>query len=327
MSEAAAVRAAGAGSARAQRTLALAQVYGVWIALGVLVLYGAAAVPDFATWTNADNLVRAAVPVGIAALGQTFVIAAGGIDLSVGQAMGLVTVLANGIMNGREALVPEVVLLGIGLGLAIGLVNGLLVVTTHIHPMILTFGMLSVLQGAIFLYTDYDIGASAPSFRSLAEGSILSIPTPFVLLVGLTLLSWVVLRRMSVGRYVVAVGSNEANARKAGIGVSKIKLFVYVVSGLSAGIGGLVLASRLGTGYARAGANIELDAIVAVVLGGTPFTGGRAKVVGTVAGVFVLVTLSSVLNLVGTEPYVQQVIKGVIVIVAIVVYMARRQQR
>jgi ribose/xylose/arabinose/galactoside ABC-type transport system permease subunit len=310
-----------------RRLMPLLQRYGVWVALAVELVAAAVAVPQFASIGNLSNLLAAAAVIGVVALGQTFVIAAGGLDLSVGMLAGLVTVLTCGIMDGDAGLIPAVVALALVLGVGVGLLNGVLVAITRVHPMIVTFGMLSILKGCIFLYTNYSVGSVPPLFKSLDSGGIGPIPTSFLLLAGLTFASWAALRHTPFGRYVLAVGGSETNAHKAAIPVNRIKIAVYALSGLSAGIGGLILAARLGTGYSLAGQGLELDVIVAVVLGGTMFTGGRANMVGTVAGVFVLVILSNMLNLLEVAPYVQQVLKGAIVVGAISLYMARRADR
>jgi ribose/xylose/arabinose/galactoside ABC-type transport system permease subunit len=258
-------------------------------------------------------------------VGQTFVIVSGGIDLSVGMLMGLVTVLTNGIMNGNPRLAGQMVLLGIGIGLAIGLSNGILLVITRIHPLILTFGMLSILQGMIFIYTDQTIGVAPSNFRQIAEGSIGPLPVLFLIMAGVVMVAWVALNRMVFGRYVFALGGSEEHARRAGIGVRKVKIAIYTISGLCAGIAGVGLAARLGSGYTLAGQGFELDSIVAVVLGGTSLAGGRGSVIGTVGGVLFLTVLSNALNLMGISSYAQQVVKGVVIVAAVVLYTRARR--
>jgi ribose/xylose/arabinose/galactoside ABC-type transport system permease subunit len=292
-----------------------------------LTLYGGLVVPHFATETNVTNILRNIAPVGITSLGQTLVIASGGLDLSVGMLMGLVTVLSNGLMNGNADLLPVAVVLAVAVGLTVGLVNGVVITATGINPMILTFGMLSVLEGIIFLYTDRSIGLAPEIFRKLDAGSVGPLPVSFLLLAGLTAAAWLVLSGTPFGRYVCAIGGDEGNARKAGIPTKKVSILVYTISGLSAAIGGLVLAARLGSGYPLAGRGLELDAIVAVVIGGTSFSGGKGRILGTVGGVLVLALISNILNLLQISPYVQQVTKGLIVVAAVALYATRRSGR
>jgi ribose/xylose/arabinose/galactoside ABC-type transport system permease subunit len=300
--------------------------YGVWLALGATISYGILVVPRFATTANLDSVLRQASTLGIVSLGQTFVILTAGIDLSVGMLMGLVTVLGNGIMNGDPGLILPVVLLALGIGLAVGLANAFGVVVARVQPLIVTLAMLSVLQGLIFLYTDRTVGQAPDAFRQLAYGSIAGVPTPFLLLVILTLGSWVLLRATPLGRQIIAVGSDEANARRAGIAVGRVKASAYVLCGVLAGVAGLVLAARLGSGYTLAGAGFELDSVVAVVLGGTALSGGRGGVLGTVAGVLLLTLIGNILNLSGVSPYAQQVVNGVVIIGAIALYTARQRE-
>jgi ribose/xylose/arabinose/galactoside ABC-type transport system permease subunit len=299
---------------------------GVFVALGATVAVGAIFVPNFATAQNADAVLRLVSVLGIVSLGQTFVILTAGIDLSVGMLMGLVTVLSNGIMAGDPGLIPLVTVLAVVIGAVVGLANGAGVVLFRVQPLIVTLAMLSVLQGIIFLYTDRTVGVAPPEFRALAYGSIGPVPTPVVLLVALTAVSWVVLRQTPLGRYIYAVGSDAQSARRAGIGVGRVTAAAYVICGLLAGIAGLVLAARLGSGYTGAGAGFELDSIVAVVLGGTALSGGRGGVLGTIAGVLLLALVSNMLNLLGVSPFVQRVVSGVIIIAAIAIYTARRRE-
>ncbi len=298
---------------------------GVWVALVVALVVGVVAVPNFATAANADAIVRQAAVLGIVALGQTFVILTGGIDLSVGMLMGLVTVLANGIMAGDAGLIVPVILVALACGLITGVANGLGVVVTRVDPLIVTLAMLSVLQGMIFLYTDRTVGSAPELFRGLAYGNVGPIPTPALLLAIGAIVCWVILARTPFGRYVYAVGSDAVDARRAGIPIGRIRLAAYVVCSLLAAIAGLVLAARLGSGFTGAGAGFELSSIVAVVVGGTALSGGRGGVAGTVAAVLLLTILATMLNLLGISPFAQRVINGVVIVVAVAVYTSRRR--
>ena len=299
--------------------------YGVWLALCLTLAVGVFGVPNFTTAANADAVLRQAAVLGVVALGQTYVVLTGGIDLSVGMLMGLVTVLGNGLMNGDEGMIVPVVLLAIVLGVTTGVLNGLGVVVARVDPLIVTLAMLSILQGVIFIYTDRTVGSAADAFRQLAYGSIGPIPAPAILLGTLTLISWVVLARTPLGRYIHAVGSDRPNARRAGIPTGRIIVAAYVICSLLAAIAGLLLAARLGSGYTGAGAGFELSSIVAVVLGGTALSGGRGGVMGTLAGVFLLAIIANMLNLLGVSPFAQRVINGVIIIAAVAIYSARRR--
>ncbi|MBV9529672.1 MAG: ABC transporter permease, partial [Bradyrhizobium sp.] len=205
-----------------------------------------------------------------------------------------------------------------------GAVNGLLNNWLRIHPLILTFGMLSILQGTIFLYTDRSIGQAPPQLVWLANGKLLGLPVALFVLSAAALAAHFVLSRTQIGRHVYAVGGIEEFARRGGIDVGRVKLFAFVMSGLSAGLAGLLVAGRIGTGYPNAGAGYELDAIVAVVLGGTSLAGGAGSVIGPVAAALVLGLISNVLNLLQISAFVQILAKGLIVIVAIVLNQPER---
>ncbi len=314
------------GAPRSETVAEAVRQYGVFVALAIAVVFGMVAVPNFATIANLDAILRQVAVLGIVALGQTFVILTGGIDLSVGMLMGLVTVLSNGIMAGDAALIPVIVLLALAIGAIVGLANGVGVVFFRVHPLIVTLAMMSVLQGVIFLYTDRTVGSAPPEFRELAYGDIGPLPTSIVLLAVLTAMCWLILRHVPLGRYIYAVGSDAASARRAGISVGRVTVAAYIICGVLAAAAGLVLAARLGSGYTGAGAGFELDSIVAVVLGGTALSGGRGSVLGTIAGVLLLALIANMLNLLGISPFTQQIVNGLIIIGAIAIYTARRRE-
>jgi ribose/xylose/arabinose/galactoside ABC-type transport system permease subunit len=314
------------GAARlGQRAGTALSDYGIWAALAVAIVASAVAAPRFLSGANIHDLMGAMAVLGIVSVGQSVVILSGGIDLSVGMLMGLVTVLTNGIMNGDPTLAWPMVGLGLLVGLGVGLVNGGLLVLTRIDPLILTFGMLSILTGAIFVYTDQTVGAAPANFREIAQGSLGPFPYLFLVMVAAAAIAWAVLTRTRFGRYVYAIGGAEEHARRAGIATAPMKVAIYAASGLTAGIAGIGLAARLGSGYTLAGQGFELDSIVAVVLGGTSLAGGRGSVVGTIGAVLFLAILSNGLNLAGISPYTQQVVKGLVVVAAVVLYTRARR--
>lgn len=301
----------------------LAGRYGIYLLLAALAIFAAATNPEFATAGNLTNLVNQSAALAILALGQTFVIAAGLIDLSVGQLLGLVAVLACDLMGGAQSQVLPAILLAVALGAGVGVANGLLDRWLRIHPLILTFGMLSILQGAIFTYTDQSVGQASPAVLWLANGSVAGVPVALIVVAVAGVAAHYLLKGTRFGLHLRAVGASAENARRAGVRVAQVKLAAFVLSGISAGIAGIIVAGRLGTGYPNAGTGYELDAIVAVVLGGTSFAGGRATIPGTLAAVLVLGLISNLLNLMEISAFVQMVIKGAIVVGAIVVNQPR----
>ena len=235
--------------------------YGIWAALGIAIIAAAASTPRFLSAANIHDLMSSMAVLGIVSVGQTVVVLSGGIDLSVGMLMGLVTVLTNGIMNGDPALAWPMIALGVAIGIAVGLVNGGLLVLTRIDPLILTFGMLSILTGAIFVYTDQTVGSAPDNFRQIAEGALGPFPILFLIMLAVALVAWVVLTRTPFGRYVYAIGGSEEHARRAGIAIGRMKLSIYTISGLCAGIAGVGLAApaRLRLHSRRTGVRARFD--------------------------------------------------------------------
>lgn len=298
--------------------------YGIYLLLAGLVVFAASATPEFLGAENLANVLNQSAALAILALGQTFVIAAGLIDLSVGQLLGLVAVLTCDFMAGAPERAAPAILIALALGGAVGVVNGMLNNWLRIHPLILTFGMLSVLQGAIFSYTDKSVGEASPGLLWLAGGSIAGVPFSLLLVAIAALGAHWLFRHTRFGLHLRATGASEESARRAGIRVRRIALAAFVISGVSAGAAGILVAGRLGTGYPNAGTGFELDAIVAVVLGGTSFAGGRGTMAGTIAAVLVLGLISNLLNLLEISAFVQMTIKGAIVVAAILVNQPRR---
>jgi ribose/xylose/arabinose/galactoside ABC-type transport system permease subunit len=249
------------------------------------------------------------------------------IDLSVGQLMGLIVVASCSLMDGRPEMTVPAILLALAIGLAVGAINGLLNNRLRIHSLILTLGMLSILQGVIFVYTDRSVGAASPAVLRIGNGSVMGVPVAVPLVLVVAALAALLLHRTRFGLYVRVVGANEEGARRAGIDVARVKLPVFILSGISAAIAGIILAGRLGTGYPNAGTGFELDAIVAVVLGGTPLSGGRGTILGTLAAVLVLGVTANLLNLLGMSAFIQMVVKGAIVIAAVLINQPRALAR
>jgi ribose/xylose/arabinose/galactoside ABC-type transport system permease subunit len=297
------------------------------VLLGVFGVFGCVFVPDFARPANLANILVQSSALGVLAVGQTFVILCGLIDLSVGQLIGLVVVLSSDYMAGHSARTLPALLLALLLGAGVGAVNGTMANRLRVHPLILTFGMLSVLQGVIFVYTDQSIGLVSPEIRWLANGALAGIPVAAVLLVVIAALAHLVLKRTRFGRHVFAVGGNEESARRAGVATDRVRLVVFIISGISAGLAGLLVAGRLGTGYPNAGTGFELDGIVAVVLGGTSLAGGAGGIAGSVAAAVLLGAISNILNLLEISAFVQILLKGVIVVGAILLTEPLRFRR
>jgi ribose/xylose/arabinose/galactoside ABC-type transport system permease subunit len=303
----------------------LARNAGIYGLLVVALVLATIFVPGFASPTNLANVVTQSAALGCVAIGQTFVIAAGLIDLSVGQLLGLTVVLTCALTDGRGDLLLPVAIGVLALSAAVGSLHAALVNKLRIEPLILTFGSLSILQGAIFSYTDRSVGRAPEALRWLANERLLDWPVAGLLLIALGVLAHGLLRHTRFGLRLLATGDDPESTRRAGVNVARVRWGAFVLSGVGAALGGLLIAGRLGTGYPNAGQGFELDAIVAAVLGGTSLAGGRASIAGTIGAVLVLGVIANVLNLLEVSAFVQTLAKGVIVVAAILATRAGRR--
>ncbi len=273
----------------------------------------------FLTSSNLINVARQVSINAIIAVGMTFVILTSGIDLSVGSVMAFSgTIMAGAMVNwGLHPLLA--VLIGILVGVIFGLINGSLVAYAKMPPIIVTLAMMEIPRGFSLLYTGgYPLAGLPKSFSFIGRGYLFNvIPMPVVVMLLVYLVAYVILNHLPMGRYIYAIGGNEEAVHLSGIKVSKYKIIAYVTSGITAAISGIILTSRLMSGQPMAGVGFELDAIAAVVLGGTDIAGGRGHIVGTFLGALMIGVLSNGLNLMGVSPYVQRVLKGLIIIIAI----------
>ncbi len=296
----------------------LALCIGLWIAT-----------PYFATASNIANVVEQSAVVGIVAIGMTFVILTGGIDLSVGSVVALAGVVMGSLLQ-QQIPLPIAVLAGLIVGAAAGAANGLMITWGKLPPFIATLGMMSVARGLALLLTDgRPISGFPEALRALATQRVLGISGPVWCMLSLFAITQLVLTRTVLGRYIYAIGGNEEATAMSGINVRRYKTIVYAISGLSASICAVLLVARLNSAQPIAGIGYELDAIAAVVIGGTSLLGGSGSVVGTLIGALIMSVLRNGLNLLGVSSYLQQVTIGVVIVVAVLVDMAlhRRAQR
>jgi ribose transport system permease protein len=285
--------------------------YAIFIALAIECAILAAATDTFLGPGNLMNVLRQNAFTAILAAGMTFVILTAGIDLSVGSVVGLSGMLCADVMA-RGHGVAAGVAVGVLAGVAIGAINGLVVTRVRIPAFVVTLAMMMVARGAALKYTDArTIAGLPPSFGALS-GNVASL----AIVVAVFALSWLALMRTPFGRHVYAVGGNQDAAWLSGVRVSRVQMAVYVLCGATAGLAGVLVASRLHVGYPRAGEFSELDAIAAVVVGGTSLFGGRGSIWGTLAGVFFIGILNNGLNLFNVSPYDQMVVKGGVLLVA-----------
>jgi ribose transport system permease protein len=296
--------------------------------LGLVLMSGALALlsPYFLTFDNLINVFRQSAVNALLALGQLLVIITAGIDLSIGSILGLTSVLA--AMMAKSGMVPEaVVVLAIGLGTGLGLINGLLLTKLHLpHPFIPTLGMMNVARGlALVISGGFPISELPPRFRFWGAGTVAFIPTPVVVVLIIYGLFHLFLSRTTLGRDIYAIGGNPQAARLSGVPVDRRLTLVYALSGALAAVGAIVLTGRMNSGFPLAGVGAELDAIAAVIIGGASFFGGVGTVWGTLIGALIMGVLRNGLNLLNVSAYWQTVVIGAVIVVAVWIDVVRQR--
>jgi putative xylitol transport system permease protein len=311
------------------------QRYGILLALLVACLTLALINENFLSTRNILNVLRQTSINGILAIGMTFVILTRGIDLSVGSVAALAGVVAASLATtssaGTVAGGPYPALIAIAAGLAVGMacggISGGIVARFRVPAFVVTLGMLSAARGMTLIYSG---GRPIPNltdeFRWIGTESIWGIPVPIFLLLGTFAVAHFVLTQTRFGRHVYAVGGNPHAAKVSGLPVNRIRFWVYVIAGALAGLAGMLLAARTGSGLPQAGIAYELDAIAAVVIGGTSLAGGVGRVTGTLIGALLIGVMNNGLDLMGVESYYQQVIKGVLIVAAVMLDQSKNKQ-
>ena len=306
---------------------ALARRFGVVAGLLVLCLLLWILTPYFLTVANLLNVMEQTAINAIVAVGMTYVIISGGIDLSVGSLLAVAgVVLALALKADWPA--PIAAVAALGTGAICGLANGIGIAFGKLPPFIMTLGMMSVARGAALLLTDgRPVSGFGAGFRSLATGHVVGIPAPIVLTLAIYLLSHLVLSRTRFGRYVYGIGGNEEATRLSGVPVRFHKTVVYGVSGVASAVAAILLTARLNTAQPIAGINYELDAIAATVIGGTSLSGGDGSLGGTLIGALTMGVLRNGLNLLGVSSFLQQLVIGVVIIAAVLVDRVLKEKR
>jgi ribose transport system permease protein len=301
--------------AMAQRGRQLSTLAGLALLVTLLTVLS----PYFLTVSNLSNVLEQTSINAVIAVGMTFVILSGGIDLSVGSLVALSGVALAGALRAGAPL-PMALLAGLATGSAAGLVNGLLITRGKLPPFIATLGMMSVARGLTLFVTDgRPISGFEAGFRSLATGRVLGIPASVLLAGALYLAAHLVLTRTRFGLYVYAIGGNEEATRLSGVGVRFHKTMVYVLAGLMSAVASVILTARLNSAQPIAGMMYELDAIAATVIGGTSLLGGSGTIGGTLIGALIMGVLRNGLNLLGISSFLQQVVIGLVIIAAVLV--------
>ena len=279
----------------------------------------------FLTPENISNILLQTSINGILAMGMTLVILTGGIDLSVGSVLAFSSIVAATFVTGDNPQSPLVALLvGILTGAVLGLINGCIIAYLKIPSFVATLGMLSVARGLTYAYTGgMPVPNLSESFLNLGEGFFFGVPMPVLIFLLIFAILWVVLNHTTYGRSVYAVGGNVKSARTAGIATKPVIASVYVIAGLLAGLGGLILTARTSSALPQAGVSYELDAIAAVVIGGTSLSGGVGSIAGTLLGALIIGTINNGLDLLGVSSAYQQIVKGCIIVVAVLLDYSR----
>lgn len=276
----------------------------------------------FLTSSNQINILRQATINGIISVGMTLVILTAGIDLSVGSVLALSAVIGADLLK-RGIPVPAAVLAALGVGALAGLVNGIIITRGKIPPFIATLGMLTVARGLTLMYTGGQPFTGFPSaFRQIGAGVLGPIPTPIIIALLVFVGVSIILGRTRYGQYIYLLGDNPVAARLTGINIEFMTVLVYVASGLCAALAGLILIARLDSAQPVIGMGYEFNAIAAVVVGGTSFFGGEGTLFGTLLGTLLIETLGNGLNLLNVSPLWEQVVKGLVIALALLAYKA-----
>jgi len=320
----------GGGTRRRVDVAQLAREYGIVIALVVIVVALSFLNPYFLTVQNISNIFLQISINGLLAIGMTFVMLAGGIDLSVGSVLAAAGIVAAGLVSGDDGHGPIVgILAGLGMGALLGAVNGGLVAYLRVPAFVATLGMLSTARGITEVYSGgMPIPDLADGFIDMGQGRFLGITIPVWIYLLCVVISVIVTRTTRFGRYVYAVGGNARSAVTSGINTKLIVFATFVISGVLAGLAGMILTARTTSGLPQAGIGYELDAIAAVVIGGTSLSGGVGTMIGSLFGALIIGVINNGLDLMGISSFYQHIIKGVIIVGAVLFDAnARREQR
>lgn len=293
-------------------------VFTVAIVLVLLMVYLTFSSDVFLTYDNMFNLFRSTSIYGVIAIGMTFVILTGGIDLSVGSVVGLTSILSTMMIKNGTPVVISITIAMIA-GISVGIINGIIIHYGKVPPFIATLGSMTVVRGLIKLISDAKMITGLPkAFSNFALQATIGIPNLFWIWIIAIIVSWFVLTRTIYGRNIYAIGSNEESSRLSGINISRNIIYVYATSALMSGTAGIMLASRLSSGIPTAGSGYELDAIAATVVGGTALTGAKGGVIGTVMGSILLATIRNGGVLLGINPFILEVIIGLLIVFAVI---------
>lgn len=304
---------------------------GIMIALAILCVF-LTVFPgtreSFPTVKNMFNVLRQISSNMLVACGMTMVIILGGIDLSVGSVIALSGVLAAGCVSRYGMAIPLAMIIGILIGAVVGVFNGAVIAKTTIPPFIVTLATMNIARGLAGVYTGGSpVRVVSKEWQFIGAGYVGGIPVPVIIMVIIFIASVLIMNRTKMGRYIYAVGGNQLAAKFSGIKVENVKFFVYTYTGILAGLAGVILASRMYSGQPTAGDGAEMDAIAAVVVGGTSMSGGSGKLGGTLIGALIIGILNNGLNLMNVNSFWQTVVKGVVILLAVFIDYVRNLKK
>lgn len=294
-------------------------IYRSLLILLVICIFATILSPSFLSVTNLFNVFKQITVAGVVGCGMTFVILTGGIDLSVGSILGLSGVLAAGVLESTGNPVFAIAL-ALAVGVLCGAINGFFVSFCEIPPFISTLGMMTLLRGCVLVYTKGSpISIKSDAYKFFGKGAIAGIPVPVIILILLFLLAHYILTQTSYGRSIYAFGGNREAARLSGISTRFTEWMAYTINGLLCGIAGVILTARLGSAQSTSGTGIEMDAIAAVILGGTSLSGGVGFVLPTVVGAMIMGIIDNILTLMNVNPHATNIVKGAVILIAVLV--------
>lgn len=303
----------------------LFEKYGMLIIFVVIFVACSIASPYFLKVRNLLNVSRQVSIIGIISIGMTFVIIIGGIDLSVGSMLALSTLIVAGMKV--YGAVPSL-LLALVITAAAGAVTGVIITKGKVQPFIVTLGMMTILVGIGLTYSEgHPLIGINEKLLFIGQGEVGPVPVQTILFAVVAIIGAVILNYTRIGRYIFAIGGNQEGSRLSGIAVDRVKIIVYTLSGALSGFAGAIMSAHLNIGEANLGSGLELDAIAAVVVGGTSLSGGQGSIGGTVIGVLIIGMINNFLNLINVPGYTQKIVKGVIIVGAVLIQSVQSSRR
>jgi len=298
----------------------------IWILLMMLFVFSSIASPAFLSFRNIMNILRQGSLLGIIAIGQTIVLLSKGADLSQSAVMTLSAVVAFDVLDGYNERILLVIFIAILIGILAGFVNGIIISKIKVPPFLLTLGTRETIFGLALVYTKgTPSGNVTPEFRKyLGQFNFFEIPGQILIWIAIIILFWIILKKTNYGRRLYATGGNPEAARQSGVRTARTITTAYIISGVLAAVGGLVLAARAGYADNVIGQGYELNAVAASVIGGTAFSGGKGGVIGTIGGVLLMIILQNILNLLGVNPSYYLVASGLVIVAAVTIFIRKK---